>query len=139
MSHDNTVKQLLSKVEKQRKELGQKPKFQPLTNCKFLIAGDNYINLHVAGKDDLVRGLAFLYMNQSYYNNAAEVLGFDILPNWAGYSFDDWINDFKARSKSIQWAEDKKNLDAMEKQLKELMSEDGKTAAALESISALLG
>jgi len=46
--------------------------------------------------------------------------------------------DFKGRVESIQWDKEKKKLDALEKKLKDLVSDEGKTAMAIKDIAALL-
>lgn len=140
MSQDTRVNELMEKVEAQRKALGAEPRFSPITNAKFHFDKETYFNLHV--QTDIcrfVRALAMLLEQSSHHQTACERLGLDIPFLWYGYSLEDWETDFKGRIAALQWRDRKKQLDATERKLAELLSEEGKTSKALDEIAGLLG
>ena len=140
MTHDKTVKFLMNEVKQKRKDLGTKKRFIPVTNAKFMFDNETYMNLNVESNPyNYARALAFLLMRQNYYNNACKQLG--LAPDkflWGGYTVKEWQTDFKARVEILDWKSRKSKLDSIEKRLEALLSEEGKTAAALDDITSLL-
>ena len=53
---------------------------------------------------------------------------------WDGYTFNEWITDFKTRVRIIEWNGRKRKFDATTKKLNALMSEDARTETELDLI-----
>lgn len=138
--HDEKIKKLLNKVETEKKKLGTKPKVIWNTNCMFRYNDQQYFNLNTV-KDTtvLVEALAFLLEKQATMSEAAKRLGVN-LPTlrWKGFPIENWEADFKLKAELIAWGEQQKKLAALQKQLKELVSEEAKTEMALEEIEKML-
>jgi len=139
--HDDKIKQLLSKIETDKKNLGKKPKVSLNTNGLFRFDNSNHFNLNtVSDSGYLVRALGFLLEKETTQREAAKRLGVDdYVFDWKGYSLKDWEGDFKLRADSIVWNARQKKLAALQKQLKTLRSEDAKTDEALGEIEKMLG
>ncbi len=137
---DTKVRDLMAKVEEKRKLLGKKKRFIPVTNAKFVYVDGTFMNLNVESNiSNYIKALSFLLVQQSYYSDACSRLGVE--PDtfkWEGYTLEEWETDFKARVDIILWNKRKRELDATEKKLNELLSQEGKTAAALDDIASLL-
>lgn len=140
MSNDIKVKELMAKVEEKRKSLGTKKRVNLKTNGKFSYDSTNFINLHVENNpDNFAKALAFLLQRKGYHQEACRRLDLPIDTfKWGDYFLEEWEEDFKARIQAIQWDTRKKELDQAEKNLENLLSTEGKTAAALEEIAGIL-
>ena len=55
-----------------------------------------------------------------------------------GYSLDDWITDIKNNLKIQKHKAEKKKLDALEKQLTQLLSDDKQTELQINALARLL-
>jgi len=138
--NDDKIKVLLAKVEEMKSSLGTKPKVSWLTNAVFKYKDGAYFNLNtVKDPSDLVTALSYLLEKESLTNEAAKRLGVESKSFvWDGFSVSEWEKDFKKRVEVIKWDEKKANLDATQKKLNQLMSEDARTGAELENIEKLL-
>jgi hypothetical protein len=139
-THDKTVQTLLKKIEAKRQSLGKKPSMIWKTNAVLQIHGICEWNLNTVNNlPTLVECAAAVLRETNQFKEAAKVLGVETPERFIGvYPTKDWISDLKKKAKIIQWNEQKKELDSLERKLKQLLSTDGKTAAALEEISTLL-
>ena len=138
---DGKIKQLLTKIEADKKKLGTKPRLSWNTNCMFRYDDSNRLNLNTV-KDTgvLVDALAFLLGKQTARDEAAKRLGVKLQGfEWFGYSLKNWEDDFKLKAQTIEWNLQQKKLVALQKQLKELRSEEAKTDEALSDIEKMLG
>jgi len=139
MDNDAKIKELLKKVEDQRKALGTKPKAAWQTNGIFKYDGSKHFNLNITKADTLVNALAFLLEKQQTRFKAAQRLGVDSSElEWEGYTIKEYEEDFKLRLSIIQWEDKKKQLQKTEKTLNSLVSEEARTEMELEKIAALL-
>ena len=137
-NNDIQINQYREKVEAKRTELGQQPR--PMYNTNQLLQLDpthnvklnlNLVN-NVAHCVEVVRQL----MVQSLAHDAANAaLQTDVPFAIGGYTVDEWIGDIKARLTLINWKAEKVKLDAMDKKLAALLSEDAKTASAIADIA----
>ena len=133
--HDEKVKALLKTVETKRKELGNKPKASWKTNG--LVEGTNINTLNTIDKCIVLA--AKLVMEQSATKQVCELFDIDITGSDRASYLSDALDDLKLRVKIVNWEADKKKLQKLEDQLKDLRSEDAKTEDALDNISKLLG
>jgi hypothetical protein len=127
--NDAKIKALLQSIEQKKEQMGSKPKPVWQTNGVIEERNINTINsidvcVEIASK---IIGKKQAYISAcSFLGVAAEDYGGDI---------DDALLDLKLRVKIIQWDTEKKKLSALEKQLKDLRSEDLRTEDALADIT----
>lgn len=134
--NDDKIKQLLNKVDVEKKKLGPKIKVSYNTNCIFKYDDRRYFNLNtVTDTNVLVEALAFLLEKEAMYKEAAKRLDVDFNNlEWLGFSLNYWEEDFKLRAKVIKYNEQLDKLGKMQKQLNQLVSEEARTEMALEEI-----
>jgi hypothetical protein len=138
--NDDTIKELLKTVEAQKASLGKKERASWRTNGVFKSPNGPGINLNTVQKPSvLVDCLATLLGFELSVAEANKRLGTDEPLSWDGYSVEDWEEDFKTRLRIIEYDKKKKALDATEKKLGTLMSEDARTESALDDIKSSLG
>ncbi len=138
--NDDKIKQLLGVIETKRVTLGTKPRMSLKTNGLLKLEGKS-VNINTVNSlVDCIRTVADIINVRDSYTKAAEVLEVDIIeiPKYNGFSFEEWIEDFKLKVKIIQWMIEDKKIKALESNLKNLRSEDLKTADALEDITSAL-
>lgn len=138
MNNDETIKNLLQAVDNKRAELGPKPKTVWLTNSIFKFNESEHINLNTAKPVHIIKALAYLIEKKNSWDAAIQMIGAKESFEWYGYSFNDWVADFKTRINIVEWDSKKVQLDAMEAKLKGLVSEEARTGMELDSIAALL-
>jgi len=129
-------------VDKQKKEMGKKPRVSFNTNAlfKFDDDGNKRINLNtVSEAAPLAAALSFLLQLKEYCNQATSLLGLEFKFQWHGHSYEDWLGDFQQQIELIKWRKQKKKLDELNKKLGKLISEDARTSMELEEIEKLLG
>lgn len=138
--HDVRIKQLLDKIETEKKGLGPKPKLSWNTNCMFRYDDNKYFNLNtVKDTQVLVDALAFLLEKDAMQQEAAKRLGVETSGlEWKGFSLKDWEKDFELKARAIEYAAKQKKLVDLQKKLKDLRSEEAKTGDALDDIESLL-
>jgi hypothetical protein len=132
--NDKKIKELLAAVEKKRKELGTKPRLHLKTNG--LIEGTNINTINTL--DKCVVLAAKLMQEQSFTQEACRVLGVPEQNTERVTMLRNCLDDLKLRTEVIQWEAEKKKLQAMERKLKDLRSEDAKTQDALADIASML-
>ena len=138
MSNDAAIKKFRATVESKRTALGTKPKAAYTTNA-LLDTGDGKVNLNtLTTVDQCVAIVGTILTAVDLAKRANEVLGTDVQPKFGDFTADQWVGDVKLRVSIIQWEAEKKKLNAMDKKLEALRSEDAKTADAIEDIAAQL-
>lgn len=143
-TNDTKIKKFLKVVEEKRKELGTKPRARWLTNGLFKSPnGNGHFNLNtVTDAERLVDALAELVMLQEARKVASRMLGLEE-PDFTdfkhdGYNIGEWRDDFILRLQIVNYDKKKKELTKLEAKLKDLRSEDLKTADALDDIASML-
>lgn len=136
-NNDDTIKNLLAKVEAQQLALGSKPRAAWRTNGIFKYDGTNHFNLNtVAEPKPLVDALAFLLGAKAQVSEACKQLGVsEIEFKWNGYTYGEWLEDFKTRLSVVDWEAKKKQLEATKAKLSTLVSEEARTEMELEAIT----
>ena len=101
--HDTKIKQLLNKIETEKKSLGKKPRVSLNTNGLFRFDNNNHFNLNtISDPGYLVRALGFLLEKETTQKEAAKRLGVEsYIFDWKGYSIEDWEHDFKLKGQAI--------------------------------------
>ena len=138
--HDEKIKQLLNQIENQKHNLGVKPKVVLNTNGLFWFNDKEHFNINTVNNTAVfVNALGFLLEKQTTQTEAAKRLGLEKFTfDWNGYSLEDWEHDFKLRTDYIAYTAKQKNLQALEKKLMDLRSEEAKTADVLDTIEKTL-
>ena len=138
-NNDSKIKELLKKVEEQRAGLGSKPKTTLVTNGLLVVNGNSY-NINTLNKTQIVSLFATLLIENDAQKKACKELGIDELPfSVQMYTISQWKEDLINRIATLDWNERKSKLDKTEAQLKALVSEEARTADALDDIAKMLG
>lgn len=146
-NNDEKIKELMKVVESKRNSIGKKPKTTWKTNGIFIYDTNRLnavlgrrLNLNnVYNKNDLVEALAYLLNRSLVISEASKILGMDNSTfTHSNYQLEDWVSDFKLRISQIDWENEKRKLDNLEKQLESLISEDVRTEMVLEKIESII-
>lgn len=135
--NDNKIVQLKKVVAQKRKELGDEPKFRPITTCQFKIDLTFNTNIHALNS---VQSLNNALMYLGLYELAAEKAGLsadEVQIN--GFSISDWRKDIESKKSLIEYQTKKQELSNLEGKLDGMLSEAQKTAISLDEIAELLG
>jgi len=135
--NDLKIKDLLKVIETKEDALGIKPRASWKTNGIFICPNGNSTNVNTIGTiEKCLDVVAIILREHSFKIEAAEQLGVscDSIAAYRGFSFEDWVHDFKLRASMITWDMEKKKLNILDKKLKDLRSEDAKTEDAISSI-----
>ena len=140
-ANDKKIKDLLAAVEKQRKDLGAKPKSNWKTNgvlqgsevTGIPVGRDTNINT-IRSTEVCVALAAKLLEQKGFTKQACDFLGVKDDIRRAKW-IDDTLEDLKVRAEQLKWEAKKDRLKATEKQLKDLRSSDAKTEDALAGIA----
>jgi hypothetical protein len=140
--NDVVIKELLTKVEKQRAELGPRPKSSLVTNGVVrnpdMGAMSMSLSLNMMSKDQVIATFSKMLRDRDDIEYACDELG--VKPESDSvYTIEQWKEDFVTRLSVIEWNEKKVKLDKTEAQLKALVSEEARTSDTLEEIAKLLG
>lgn len=131
--NDAKIMKLKEEVAEKRKAVKKASKrFSPITNCILNIDGTTQ-NIQVLTADQLT----MLLIELNAWKMSAADLGIRV-PKMQGYDIEDWITDIKARLDNLNVNKTKKELDALEKQLNNLLSDDKKTELEIEQLSNML-
>lgn len=136
VQNDNKIVQLKKVVAQKRKELGDEPKFRPITTCQFKIDLTFNTNIHTLTN---VQSLNNALMYLGLYEIAAEKSGLsadDVQIN--GFSISDWRRDIESKKSLVEYQVKKQELSNLESKLDGMLSEARKTAISLDEIEELL-
>lgn len=134
-NNDNKIQTLLSAINEKKKTLGPAPKMFLDSNGK-LPSGLNINTLNSV--DACVLAASELMLQRNAGQQACEFLGVEVSSSETLKSLDTYLADLKRKVSVINWKAEEAKLQKMEKQLKDLRSEDAKTKDALDDIEALL-
>ena len=130
--NDERIMQLKQQIEKKRNELTEhNSRFVPITNCLLVLDKVTY-NLHVESSEMMLIKLNMIAMS-------AKDLGIDTSKLIiSGYSLDNWIEDVKSNLEVQRYKKEKSNLNALEKKLDALLSEDKQTELEIDRLATFL-
>jgi hypothetical protein len=129
-NNDKKINDLLVVINEKKKTIGVKPRAAWKTNGILKYDNGTHVNINtVTTMAACIDAVAFLLRGQAFYKEAAKLLA---VPH--SDEMELYLEDFKLRASIIKWDEEKKKLDALERKLKDLRSEDAKTADALSDI-----
>ena len=134
--NDDRILVLKKQIEEKKKELGKQPRFSPVTTCMFNYNG-NRINIHTLTS---VNEINAMLVHFNIYVMSAENLGIDCAEVcFDGFSVVDWMEDLNAKKAVVEYNEKKTQLNALEKKLDKLLSDDKKTELEIDAIADLIG
>ncbi len=134
--NDNKIVHLKKIVAQKRKELGDEPKFRPITTCQFKIDLSFNTNIHTLNS---VQSLNNALMYLGLYELAAEKAGLsadEVQIN--GFTINEWRKDIEAKKSFVEYQLKKQELANLETKLDGMMSEARKNAISLDEIAELL-
>lgn len=137
MSNDVKIEQYRKTIEEKRIELGEKPRAHYTTNALLklpeagLTCNLNLLNTIPACVDITQQ----LLMHTQFRDKANELLGTNVPYVIGNYTVEQWVADIKIRVSIIEWEAGNKKLQAMDKKLADLRSNDAKTADAIGDIA----
>lgn len=144
--NDEAILTLINKIEEKKASLGKRPIASWKTCGVFRYYNDpnKFFNINtVVNSEQFVEAVSTMIMYDEVRRKSCEMLGVDpssiTMPMWNGYTLTDWIHDFKLRISIIQWDNEKRKLEDMDKKLKGLVSEEAKTGMEIDAISKALG
>jgi len=132
--NDQVILNLKKKIEEKKTLLAEAKKFDPITNCNFQFNGDRY-NIHTIGKEKLLLLIAEV---KSLQNALKEVMPEETL-SIGGYSARSWLIDLIAKYNMQNVSMEKKRLEALEKKLHNLLSNDTKVELEIEDLKNQIG
>ncbi|AJD93126.1 hypothetical protein JMA_38080 (plasmid) [Jeotgalibacillus malaysiensis] len=132
-TNDKRILDLRAKIEQKKREIGKKERFAPLTNCQIEVDG-NRINLHTLNRKQAIALLVKLHS----LLNSAKKLGFEEEYELSGFKVADFVEDLQTKIRLLDKDIEQKKLDALEKQLHKLLSDDKKVELELDAIEGLL-
>lgn len=135
-NNDIVIKELMQKVEAQKKALGTKERGVLTTNGIFKFDDSHYFNINtVSDVSQLIRALSYLLLNEEFFRMACSRLGVsNVSFEWQSYKVADWEKDFAMRIRQIEYEKNKKRLEDTQKKLAALVSEEERTAMEIENI-----
>jgi hypothetical protein len=136
IKNDERILSLREQIEAKKKTLGKQPRFSPITTCIIDYNGER-INLHTM---NTVRDIDQFLVCLNMWVMSAENLGVnpaDIM--MSGFSIVDWMDDLRSKREVVVYQEEAKKLNALNKQLEKLLSDDKKTELEIDAIAELLG
>jgi hypothetical protein len=140
--NDAVIKDLMAKVESQKKSMGTKPRVVWATNGLFKKSAADFFNVNVVTDYSvLASAMGFLIVQEEAFVKGCRELGLDdtLEYKWDGYTVGDWRGDFKTRAEMIEWDKKNKLLEATKAKLSSLVSEEARTEMELQEIEKLLG
>jgi hypothetical protein len=139
--NDDTIKQLMARVAAQKVDMGDRPKATWVTNGIILSSDGSHTNINtVRDSETFIKLLSHILALLANHAEAARLLGLQPVPSvWNGHTIDDYVADFKMRIAILSWIDKKASLEATEKKLAALVSEEARTEMDLEAIAKSLG
>lgn len=144
MNNDERILKLKKSIEEKRAEIEKIGKYVPATTCIIQPKFGEKINLHVLDENELVLLLSWLKamgIGFSDYVEYDNLEGIDLgikEPKISGFTIAEWKEDIKNLLRQKKIKAKKLQLNAMEKKLTDLLSEDKRTELELDDIEALL-
>jgi hypothetical protein len=129
--NDEKIQRLLLTIEEKKKSMGVRPR--GLWETNGIVNGHN-LNT-IASIDKCVEITMELLLKKEAFEKAYKYLDVE----GENSSFDDALKDLSLRVKMLKWDLENKKLASMEKQLKDMRSEDAKTEDALSDIAKEIG
>ena len=129
MNNDKAISKLQEKITLKRGEMGQEPKFKPVTSCLITMGTGRKLDIKNATRDILVSLLVDLNSKRM----SADDLG--IAYQIGGGPVKDWIADIQSAIACLEYEQESRRLKSLERRLERLLSEDSKKERAIKAIA----
>lgn len=129
--HDTKIIELKKQIEEKKEKLKDVKRFSPITKCIINLEGKAQ-NLNVLKKEELI----LLLVKLNVFKKSADELGYPLTID--GYLVQEWMEDIQSKLKLMEYKEEEQKLNALNKKLTTLLSEDKKVELELEEIEGLL-
>lgn len=129
--HDAKIIELKKQIEEKKEKLKDVKRFSPITKCIINLEGKAQ-NLNVLKKEELI----LLLVKLNVFKKSADELGYPLTID--GYLVQEWMEDIQSKLKLMEYKEEEQKLNALNKKLTTLLSEDKKVELELEEIEGLL-
>ena len=129
MNNDKAISKLQEKITLKRGEMGQEPKFKPVTSCLITMGTGRKLDIKNATRDILVSLLVDLNSKRM----SADDLG--IAYQIGGGPVKDWIADIQSAIACLEYEQENQRLKSLERRLERLLSEDSKKQRAIKAIA----
>lgn len=129
--HDAKIIELKKQIEEKKEKLKDVKRFSPITKCIINLEGKAQ-NLNVLKKEELI----LLLVKLNVFKKSADELGYPLTID--GYLVQEWMEDIQSKLKLMEYKEEEQKLNALNKKLTTLLSEDKKVELVLEEIEGLL-
>lgn len=130
-NNDAQITQLLTTIETKKNQIGTKPKALLKSNGILKFDDGTHVNINTINDTERCLDIvSTLLSKQNFRKNAATLLDIPYVAN----NVEDYLEDFKLRTKQIVWDNENKKLALLEQKLKDLRSEDAKTSDTLNDI-----
>lgn len=136
MNNDAKITELLKSIETKKSQLGAKPKARWLTNGIIVVDGTTHNINTINTINKCVEIVASILNKTKNVKEAQELLG--VCETNTFSDLEDTVTDLKLKCSIIKYDLDLSTINKLEKQLKDLRSEDAKTADAISDIEAFL-
>lgn len=133
-ANDKKIIELQNAINAKRESMNlEYEKFNPSTNCILHLGNVDY-NLNVMPRESLVNLLVF------FNSQLLSAVDLDMVDDlfFCGYHVYEWIKDIKNKIGCIDYRENKKSLDNMEKKLEEFMSNDLRASREIDKMSEMI-
>lgn len=141
-NNDERILQLRETIAKRREELkkGGVTRFVPITDCSIptSLVGNESVNINTLGKPELVTLGAVLVAVSNGYKEFG--VGDNVFPlHGRCFTLADYLTDVSNRIRYLETLDARRELDAAEKKLSALLSDNKKTELAIDDIVKALG
>jgi len=138
---DEKVKGLMAKVEAKQEEINKITAARWKTSGSYNVApfgstADSVINIKTADVDTIVFLASDLLRTHGAVPDVVEILGIKdrVRPSYGGYSYEDWVADFKTRIEKISLNEKRAQLDKLVRALDKIVSPELRRQLDLEKL-----
>ncbi|MGL4453951.1 MAG: hypothetical protein ACRCTZ_22595 [Sarcina sp.] len=134
--NDEKILRLKEEILKKKEVMTSCTKrFNPITSCILDLDGVSY-NLNVLNSSEL----KLLYVKLNMLGLSANAIPWIDVDEiiLSGFKLQEWMEDVEMKLSVIMYREEKSKLDAMEKKLDKLLSEEKKVAMEIDEIESLL-
>lgn len=132
-NNDKEILKLQAEISKKEEKISNSSRFNPTTNCKYTIDGNNVINIHLLDINSLKLNITQLRILSDTHLKLFEE---DLKLN--GVDANDYINDMMSKYNALNVQNEKKKLKDLKDQLEELLSYDSKVERKLNKIKELI-
>jgi hypothetical protein len=136
---DELVQELIAVVQQKKDNIKkiQKPEWK--TNCVFYDRNGKMVNIRtISSVDKAAELVCDLVITKGAHEVAAKLLNINLEFKYSGYSFDNWINDFKNICGQINIKEMLADLENDENTLNKLVSKEKREELELLALQAKL-